>query len=91
MATSGDCDLAIDIHALPVVGHDGTYLGAIRYETLRRLEMEVQARIQHPSPVSVAVSLGELYWVGLSGLLEGLGRTAIRPSPAQEGEVADAG
>jgi magnesium transporter len=80
-----------EFHALPVVGHDGTYLGAIRYETLRRLEMEVQARTERLTPVSVAVSLSELYWVGLSGLLEGMARTAVRASPAQrqeEGEEA---
>jgi hypothetical protein len=28
--------------------------------------------------VSVAVSLGELYWMGLSGLVEGLGAVALR-------------
>ena len=75
-----------EFHALPVVDHDGVYLGAIRYETLRRLEMEVQAGAERPTPVSVAVSLGELYWVGLSGLLEGMARTAVRAAPTQEEE-----
>lgn len=79
-----------EFHALPVVDHDGTYLGAIRYETLRRLEMEVQARADHPTPVSVAMSLSELYWIGLSGLLEGMARTAIRVPPPQQEGGADA-
>lgn len=65
-------------HALPVVDEEGRFLGAIRYETLRRLETEAEARGSE-TPVSVAVSLGELFWVGLSGLLEGLGHVATRP------------
>ncbi|MGH2721656.1 MAG: magnesium transporter MgtE N-terminal domain-containing protein [Actinomycetota bacterium] len=79
-----------EFHALPVVDHDGTYLGAIRYKTLRRLETEVQARAEHPTPVSVAMSLSELYWVGLSGLLEGMARTAVRAAPPQQEGGADA-
>lgn len=72
-------------HALPVVDEDGRFLGAIRYETLRRLETEAEARGAE-RPVSVAVSLGELFWVGLSGLLEGLGHVATRPMGQQTGD-----
>jgi hypothetical protein len=52
--------------------------------------MEVQARADHPTPVSVAMSLSELYWIGLSGLLEGMARTAIRVPPPQQEGGADA-
>ena len=62
-----------EYHALPVVDAGGRFVGALRYETLRRLES--QARTELPS-ASLAASLGELYWVGLSGILRGLGNAA---------------
>lgn len=63
----------IEYHALPVVDAADRFVGALRYETLRRLEG--QARTEVPS-ASLAASLGELYWVGLSGILRGLGQAA---------------
>jgi magnesium transporter len=66
-----------EFHALPVVDEGGRFLGALRYETLRRLETEGGGR-RGQAAVSVAVSLGELYWMGLSGLVEGLGTVALR-------------
>ena len=66
-----------EYHALPVVDGAGRLVGAIRYETLRRLETEIDHSLGG-KPVSVAVSLGELYWVGLSGVLEGLGNIVTR-------------
>jgi len=68
-----------EFHALPVVDAGGRYLGAVRYETLRRLESEGLAA-PGAGAVSVAVSLGELYWLGLSGLVEGLGTAVLRGS-----------
>jgi magnesium transporter len=74
-----------EFHALPVVDEEGRFLGAVRYETLRRLEAE-GTRQGGERAVSVAVSLGELYWMGLSGLLEGLGTVAMRGGPAGAGD-----
>lgn len=72
-----------EYHALPVVDGVGRLVGAIRYETLRRLETEVDPG--HDRPVSMAVSLGELYWMGLSGVLEGLGDLVTR-APERDDE-----
>jgi magnesium transporter len=66
-----------EVHALPVVDADGRLLGVVRYETLRRLDAEASTG-SGQAAVSVAVSLGELYWMGLSGLVEGLGKVALR-------------
>jgi magnesium transporter len=63
-----------EFHALPVTDTEGRFLGVVRYETLRRLD----AVPEGTEAVSVAVSLGELYWLGLSGLVEGLGTVALR-------------
>lgn len=71
-----------EYHALPVVDDGGRFVGALRYETLRRLEG--QARTELPS-ASLAASLGELYWVGLSGILRGLGQAAAAGGWKTEG------
>lgn len=77
-----------EYHALPVVDDGGRFVGALRYETLRRLEG--QARTELPS-ASLAASLGELYWVGLSGILRGLGHAAAAGAWQDEERVGDAG
>jgi magnesium transporter len=77
-----------EYHALPVVDEGGRFVGALRYETLRRLEG--QARTEVPS-ASLAASLGELYWVGLSGILRGMGHVAAPGSFRPAGEDRDAG
>ncbi|HYN99920.1 MAG TPA: CBS domain-containing protein [Actinomycetota bacterium] len=77
-----------EYHSLPVVDDGGRFVGALRYETLRRLEG--QARTEVPS-ASLAASLGELYWVGLSGILRGMGHV-VTPEPLKRtGEDRDAG
>lgn len=71
-----------EFHALPVVDGAGRFVGALRYETLRLLDREAE-----PGPggdlVSAALSLGELYWVGLTGVLEGLAHAAARGTGEQ--------
>lgn len=77
-----------EYHALPVVDGGGRFVGALRYETLRRLEG--QARTEVPS-ASLAASLGELYWVGLSGILRGMGHVAAPGTFTSAEEEQDAG
>lgn len=77
-----------EYHALPVVDEAGRFVGVLRYETLRRLEG--QARTELPS-ASLAASLGELYWVGLSGILRGIGQAAAPGSWESPEEFPDAG
>ena len=58
-----------EYHALPVVDADGHLLGAIRYETLRRLESG-RTSASAPNPLlATAMSLGELYWFSLRTVL----------------------
>jgi len=66
-----------DVHALPVVDERDVFLGAIRYGTLRVLESEYASARQSRSPAALALSLGELYWLGVSQLLDRL--QAARP------------
>ncbi len=69
-------------HALPVVDEAGTFLGVMRYRTLRRLERSGGDGEQRSPALDAAVSLGELYWYALSSLLEGMGTAAARRAPA---------
>jgi magnesium transporter len=56
------------VHTLPVV-EDGRFVGAIRYESIRRLEQRRQGQVaRDPSPRTGA-ALAELYGLGLRGLL----------------------
>lgn len=73
----------LEFHALPVVDERGRFVGVVRYETLRMLARETEG-----SPAagltSTALALGELYWVGLTGVIEGLGRAAVRGTEPDE-------
>jgi magnesium transporter len=67
-------------HALPVVDEDGVLVGAISYETFRALEEEALGT-RRPDAVATAFALGELYWLGLSGVLDGLASMIRRAAP----------
>jgi hypothetical protein len=70
-------------HALPVVDDSGRFLGAIRYQTLRRLEQEAEAGTALQPTAATAVALGELFHLGVAGFVEGLSAAAVRrPGPA---------
>ena len=67
-----------EFHALPVVDADARLVGAIRYETLRRLEQgQAGARTVDPL-LATAMSLGELYWFSLGRVVTGIGDVATR-------------
>jgi hypothetical protein len=72
---------------MPVVDEEDRLLGAIRYQTLRRLERE--AADQEPNPVMLtARALGELFQLGTTGLVAGVAATAFtgRELPAEDRE-----
>ena len=57
-------------HALPVVGAGGRFLGVIRYESVRELEARFRETGRHDTGAETAAALGELYSLGVRGLLE---------------------
>ncbi len=59
-------------HALPVVDASGIFLGALRHETLHRLQQQLVQVAQSEGGLNTALALGELYWIGLAGLLRGM-------------------
>ncbi|MDY6844738.1 MAG: CBS domain-containing protein [Thermodesulfobacteriota bacterium] len=60
-----------EFHALPVVDHKGIFLGAIDHHTLRKLESNIKGHLSTVPINTIARALGELYWIGLSGLIKG--------------------
>ena len=60
-------------HALPVVDNSGRFLGVIGYRTLRSLEYESMAESQEKIVNSTGHALGELYWLAISGIINGAG------------------
>jgi magnesium transporter len=58
---------------VPVVDDQGTFLGAVRAERLRQLARDELARQTRGGAEAVA-ALGELFWLGLSGLFSTLSR-----------------
>lgn len=82
-------------HAMPVVDEDGHLLGAIRYQTLRRLEREAADRSPDPSLLT-ARALGELFQLGATGVVAGVAAAAAvadrrEETQASSEEVRDAG
>ncbi|HEX9820692.1 MAG TPA: CBS domain-containing protein [Methylomirabilota bacterium] len=75
------------LHALPVVDAGGRFVGAIRYETIRRLEAHPERVAPVGSRVGLWLGLAELCWIGLTGVLVSLGS----PPSGSSGEAPAGG
>ena len=58
-----------EFHALPVVDDRGLFLGAIGYRTIRRLIKDAEEHRLGTPENAAGKAMGELYWLGLFGLL----------------------
>ncbi len=65
---------------LPVVDDRGTYLGAVRAERLRQLA-HAEADRRSRGGADAVLALGELFWLGLSGLFSSLYRPQAEETP----------
>ncbi len=75
-----------NVHALPVVDNQGVLLGALRYETLRQLEGKGDLPTPAGGALSTMLTLGELCWVGLAGVLTDLTTSIVAPSTPRKSE-----
>ena len=57
-----------DFHTLPVVDEEGHFVGALRNKTLRQIARQFK---DQSGPDQTGVALGELYRIGIAGLLGG--------------------
>jgi Mg/Co/Ni transporter MgtE len=65
------------VSSLPVVDDRGLLLGALRYQTLRRIETEID-RVRGAPGISTTAALGELFVAGLGGIVDALAVTMTR-------------
>jgi magnesium transporter len=65
--------------ALPVVGADGVLLGVITLRTLEDFGLAQAARAS--AALGLPVALAELFWIGLRGITDGIGRTVSAGEP----------
>ena len=71
------------LDALPVVDADRRFLGVLRHRHMRQLrEREVNPG-DGDHTVRTVMALGEIYWLGLCGLLQGLASTATEPASGE--------
>jgi len=61
-----------EFHTLPVTDEDNLFLGVVRYETIARLREELVHATNDGGILDTALALGELYWMGLSGVMDGI-------------------
>lgn len=77
-----------EFHILPVTDDDGLFQGVVRYQTIARLREELGGESGNDDILETALALGELYWIGLSGVVDGFaGRRSREPEadiPASE-------
>jgi magnesium transporter len=77
-------------HAMPVVDEAGRFLGAIRYQTLRRLEQDADAAGSERPTAATVAALGELFHLGMAGFVEGISTAAVpRGRPVTVPDTAD--
>lgn len=73
------------VHALPVLASDRRFLGVIRYEVARRLERRlIETRLESRGE-ETAAALGELYGIGLRGLVGWVASGLLGPSDSEGG------
>lgn len=70
-------------HTLPVVDAEDLLVGAIAHATVRAIfEEDALRRPSRTDAVTTAFALGELYWLGLSGVLDGVASAVRQLAPA---------
>lgn len=72
-------------HALPVVDNGGVFVGVIRYETLRQLEADGMVEHTVQPALVTALNLGQLWWIGLTGVLASL----VAPGTTPHSDLVD--
>lgn len=68
--------LWVEHNSVAVVDNDGVLLGVVDHRTVAKAAERLRSEIRNEGGLEAALALGELYWVGLTGILDGLaGRT----------------
>ena len=60
------------LRSLPVVDAEGVYLGAVHDDVRQRLERDAAGASPGQATLATALTVGEAYWLGLAGLIDGI-------------------
>jgi len=72
-------------HALPVVESGGRFVGVLRYASIRKLEERMLDTGHKDHAAQTAAALGELYGIGLRGLVESAAAVVMGSGEADRG------
>ena len=72
-----------EFHILPVTDDEGMFQGVVRYQTVARLREEQAEESGTDDILETALALGELYWMGLSGVVDGFAGRKDRETEAR--------
>jgi magnesium transporter len=72
-------------HALPVVESGGRFVGVLRYASIRKLEERMLDTGHQDHAAQTAAALGELYGIGLRGLVESAAAVVMGSGEADRG------
>lgn len=79
-------------NSVAVVDEDGVFLGAIDHRAVARARSRLLHERANDTGLETALALGELYWMGLSGVLDGFsGRSADSTHTKESADGADSG
>jgi magnesium transporter len=70
--------------AMPVVDKDHHFLGMLRHRHMRQLREQETTANGDDRTMRTVLALGEIYWLGLCGLLQGIASTATGPAASGE-------
>jgi magnesium transporter len=74
-----------DVHAMPVADAAGTFLGAVRYGTFRRLEAEADVEHRGQHPVALLAGISRMYWTVLLQVVALIGVALVGGTRATRG------
>ena len=72
------------LDAMPVVDNERRFLGVLRHRRVRQLQEQELPASGDDRTVRTVMALGEIYWLGLCGLLQGIASTATESAVSGE-------
>jgi magnesium transporter len=78
--------LWVEHNSAAVVDNDGVLLGVVDHRTVAKAAERIRSEVRNEGGLEAALALGELYWVGLTGMLDGLAGRSLATTRREEAE-----
>jgi len=76
--------LWVEHNSVAVIDDDNVFLGVVDHRTVAKAAEQLQSGNSSDGGLEAALALGELYWVGLSGMLDGLAGRALAKTKRED-------